>query len=310
VSCDTEEAWGTEASPIGLAGVGKIGTEVARRLSSNGCKVVLYNRTRRKADALASEIGASVVDSPGELAASCGLVLSILSEWSAVQGVYHGPQGFLANSTKNSVFVELTTLGPTLMKQLAGWVSEAGASLVDASITGRPVDIANGHGLLMAGGEDEHITRLESLLSPIGAFRHTGVVGSGSAMKLVVNMMLFTTLESIAEALNLAEKSGVERDVAYDLLGLSPVSSKILQYRRDEILFPGAAPVQATLSTAAKDLELIVSLAKDAGAYIPQAMKVRDVFAAAEDAGFGPRDVTSIAEFMRRDSARGLVEGD
>jgi len=292
--------WGSETSPIGIVGVGKIGAAIARRLAASGFQLVLYNRTRPKANALATEIGATVVATPAEVARRCELILNVVSDWTAVQQVYSSKDGLLPASDHRSVFVELSTLGPALIGQLMELVSATDANLVDASITGRPAEIEQGQGLVMAGGSEAIITRATPVFEALGQVRHTGQIGTGATMKLVVNLMVFSTLCGLSEALVMAEQAGISRDMAYDLLLASPVNSKILQFRRMDFLEPETAAVKAALSLVTKDLDLITDLAEKNNAPIPQTRRTQEVFVAAEKAGFGIRDATAIAEFLRK----------
>jgi 3-hydroxyisobutyrate dehydrogenase/2-hydroxy-3-oxopropionate reductase len=297
---DIDASWGSETSPIGIVGVGKIGAAIARRLAASGFQLVLYNRSRDKADALATEIGASVVAIPAEIARRCGLVLNVVSDWAAVQQVYSSSDGLLRASSHHSVFVELSTLGPALIDQLMDLVSATGANLIDASITGRPAEIEQGQGLVMAGGTEAIVARATPVFAALGQVRHAGQIGTGATMKLAVNLMVFATLCGLSEALVLAEQAGISREMAYDLLLASPVNSKILQLRRADFLEPEAATVKAALSLVTKDLDLIVNLAERNSTPIPQTRRTREVFVAAEKAGFGVRDATAIAEFLRK----------
>jgi len=296
---ETDALWGSETSPIGIVGIGKIGAAIARRLAASGFKLVLYNRSLGKAEALAAEIGASVAAIPADITRRCQLVLNVVADWAAVQQVYNSPNGLLRANDHGSVFVELTTLGPVLIGELMDLVSARKASLIDASITGRPAEIEQGHGLIMAGGPGAIVTRATPALAALGQVRHTGQTGTGATMKLVVNLMIFATLCGVSEALVLAEQAGISREMAYDLLLASPVNSKILQLRRSDFLEPETMSVKAALSLVTKDLDLIVDLAERNGAPIPQARRIRDVFAAAEKSGFGMRDATAVAEFLR-----------
>lgn len=301
------KVWGSVSSPIGIVGIGKIGAEIARRITEAGHTTVLYNRSREKAEALGSEIGAKVAATLGDVASTCDLVLNVVTDWEAVQKIYTSPEGLLSACRQSSVFVELSTLGPALIGQLYEIVSESDANLVDATITGRPSDIAQGSGLIMAGGDTVTVDRLAPVLSAIGEVRHTGAIGSGSAMKLAVNLLLFSTLCGISEALNIAEKAGIDRGTAYDLLIASPLNSKVLQFRREDFVNPQSASIQAALGLVTKDLGLIADLAERNDALIPQTLRTRQIFAAAEAGGYGARDATAIAEFLRSSRAANLI---
>ena len=172
--------------------------------------------------------------------------------------------------------------------------------LVDTPVSGSVSSVEGGTILVMAGGDADAVERarpaLESFAQRIILL---GPLGSGSTMKLAVNAMVFGLNQTLAEALVLAEKAGVERELAYEVFANSAVAAPFVGYKRAAYVHPESAPVAFALDLVAKDLDLAAALAGGVGAPIPQLETNRRVVGDAIDAGLGDADLSAIACHLR-----------
>lgn len=283
---------------IGVLGLGKIGRAVANRVVRAGDELVMHNRTRTTAEEVATATGGRVVVTPQELTEECSVVWGSLNGWEAVRTAYLGEGGLLDGASPTGcIFVELGTLEPQEVQELHEAIAAAGHHFVYAAVSGRPIDIEEGRGFIMASGREAMVA--EPILSAMGSFHYVGDnPGDAATMKLAMSVMVFANLLSAAEALNLAVRGGIEPALAFDLFLAGPVGSPLLELRRDAFIEPAGLPVQATLDLAIKNYGLIEELAAKFGAVLPQADLTAHVFRTASAAGWGDLDVTRIAGYI------------
>lgn len=284
---------------VGLAGTGKVGSAIAAVLAAAGAELVLANRTRAKAEAVADLLCASVVDSPSQLVEQCDVVYTCISDWHATWFYYTADNGLLAAARAKSVFIELGTRSPEQVDQLAAAADSGARRFLYACPSGRPIDLQSGRGFVMASGSAEAFQIVEDALRLLGTLRYVGPEPAHAAvMKLALNAAAFAALCSTAETLTLATRSGIDTHLAYDLLLESPVGSPLLKLRRDAFLDPETT-VQATIDLTVDNYALVQELARATGTNMPQALTNAQIFADASAAGFGARDATSIHTYIR-----------
>jgi len=287
-------------SAVGLAGTGRMGSQMARRLAGAGHELVLQNRTLAKAEALAAELGCGVARTPAELARRCELVLVMVGDERAADDVYVGRDGLVSGLGRASLVVEMSTLGPENVLELGRAISRTGARLIDAPVSGTPAAAGAGELLIMVGGDPEDASRATPVLESLaGSLVHLGPLGSGSVMKLVVNGLVFGLAEAIAEGLVLAERCGIDREAAYDIFLASAVTNPMMRHRRDLYVRPERAATAFRLVLAEKDLRLIEELARNVGAPMAQVELNRRVISEAIAAGLGEQDLAALAVHLR-----------
>jgi 3-hydroxyisobutyrate dehydrogenase-like beta-hydroxyacid dehydrogenase len=247
---------GTSRRPtVGVVGTGRMGAAMARALAKAGFSLVLHNRTRDRADILASELGARVVGTPAEVATLVDITLTMVADEDAVAAVYHGPQGLLAGARYGMVLVDLSTVMPESIRSLEGAAREAGAGILDAPVSGSVTLAESGQLTLMVGGTAEDLSRARPALEPLAkTIVHVGPLGSGAAMKLAVNTVIFGLNAAVAEGLVLAEAAGVDRELAYDVIAASAAGAPFVAYKRAAFLDPDGTPTAFALDLAEKDL--------------------------------------------------------
>jgi 3-hydroxyisobutyrate dehydrogenase-like beta-hydroxyacid dehydrogenase len=285
---------------VGFLGLGNMGSLMAANVARAGLPLWIYNRTRSKADALASEIGARVGSSPAQVALNCNVVLTMVSDAKALQDLYFGPDGITQELRPDTTCVEMSTVGPRAVRELAARLQPVGARLLDAPVSGSIALAKNAQLTMMIGGTATDLDRVRPVLSSMTSrLFHVGPLGAGATMKLAVNAIVYGLNQALAEGLVLAESAGIARETAYDLFEISAIAAPFVHYRRHAFLKPGEVPVGLSLDLARKDLDLIESLAREVHIPMPQTAENRRTIESAVNEGLGSEDVTAIAEHLR-----------
>lgn len=287
---------------VGVLGTGRMGGAMARALTAAGFEVVLWNRTPAAAEALATELGGRSVASPRDVAAAADVCITMLADGAAVDAVYAGPEGLVAGARRGNVLVDASTVPPATLRAHAAAIRAAGAGLLDSPVSGSVTLAESGRLTLMVGGEPADLERARPVLDALaGTVFHLGPLGSGAAMKLAVNTVIFGLNQALAEGLVLAEAAGIRRELAYDVLTASAVGAPYVGYKRGAFLDPDGTPVAFALDLAAKDLRLIADLARDVGVDLPQAAaNLAAIVEAAAETGGGDRDFSAVAVHLRQ----------
>ena len=209
------------------------------------------------------------------------------------------PTGLAAGARAGTVLVDCSTVPPAALRAHADAIRASGAGVLDAPVSGSVALAESGKLTLMVGGEPADLERARPVLDAIGAtVFHLGPLGSGAAMKLAVNTVIFGLNEALAEGLVLAEAAGIDRAAAYDVLAASAVGAPYVGYKRAAFLEPEATPVAFALDLAAKDLRLIDELATSVGLDLPQAETNLAVIEATAAGRGGDRDFASVAGYL------------
>ena len=294
---------------VGIAGTGRMGSAMAHALAGAGRDLVLWNRDPSKAKALADELGASVAASPAALAATADVVLTMLADDDAVREVYGGADGLLAGAYAGTVLVDLSTVTPGVLGEFAADAAARGVGILDAPVSGSTATASTGQLTLMIGGEAAALERARPALEPLAkTIFHLGPLGTGSAMKLAVNALIFGLNQAVAEGLVLAELAGIDRAVAYDVLAASAAGAPFVGYKRAAFVDPDGTPVAFSVDLAAKDLRLITGYAAALGLDVPQARVNLEMVAGASARGRGDADFATVAQDLRESVARPAAE--
>ncbi|HET9520632.1 MAG TPA: NAD(P)-dependent oxidoreductase [Candidatus Limnocylindrales bacterium] len=287
---------------VGVLGIGRMGGAMARAINAKGHDLVLWNRTPEAAERLAAELGARTAATPREAAAAADVCLSMLADGAAVDAVFGGADGLIAGAGPSSVLIDASTVPPATLRAHADAARAAGAGLLDAPVSGSVALAEAGKLTLMVGGEAADLARARPVLDAVGAtIFHLGPLGTGCAMKLAVNTVIFGLNQAVAEGLVLAEAAGIARDRAYDVIAAGAAGAPYVGYKRAAFLEPATTPVGFALDLAAKDLRLIRELADAVGVMLPQARIDLDVIedAAGSPAIGGDRDFSTVADHLR-----------
>lgn len=277
-----------------------MGSAMARRFDGAGYELVLWNRDRSKAEAVAADTGSEIADSAAEAASSADVVVSSLADDSALRTVYLGQGGVVEGIGDGAIAVDTSTVDPATAVEVGAAVDDAGAGFADCPVSGSVSTVESGSLVVMAGGDPRLVEDVEPLLSTIAKqVVHVGGRGAGSACKLAVNGLVHGLNVALSEALVLAEKAGVDRQAAYEVFSSGAGGAPFVHYKRDAYENPDDAMVAFTLDLVAKDLELITGLATKVGAPMDQANTGLDIVKRAIESGMGDRDLSAVAVYLR-----------
>ncbi len=285
---------------VAIVGTGRMGAAMAARLRHAGFEVVVHNRSREKAAAVAADTGATVAGTAREAAASAEIVVVSLADDAAVTATYGGADGLVAGLRPGSVVLETSTVDPPTVLAVQPAVEERGAALLDTPVSGSVPLVERGALTVLAGGDAAALDRAKPVLDVLAAHVfHLGGQGAGATMKLAVNAVVHALNAALSEALVLAENAGIERRAAYEVFAASAVAAPFVLYKRAAFERPDETPVAFSLDLVAKDLDLIQGLAERVGAPMEQAAATRRIIASAIAGGLGTRDMSAVAEFLR-----------
>lgn len=261
---------------IAILGTGKMGSTIAARLTEAGHALVLWNRTRSRAEALG--IG-TVAETPAAAVGSADLVISSLTGPDAVMATYSGPDGALSVGAGKH-FVEMSTAGADLVRDLAPLVSEAGGTLVDAPIIGAPPFVRAGEAAILVGGSDEDVRAVSLVLGALGTVRHVGPLGSAARLKLVANSMLADVISAAAELQVAGEAAGLDREEVFWVLERMVPS---LEARRQGLLQGDHTPLFA-LRDLHKDVGFALAMFAKSSARVPLTQSAGELVTAVMEA--------------------------
>jgi 3-hydroxyisobutyrate dehydrogenase/2-hydroxy-3-oxopropionate reductase len=277
-----------------------MGSAMAGRVVAAGLDLVVHNRTPARADELAARLGVPAAPTARDAAAAADVVLVSLADDAALRAAYRGSDGIVAGLRPGTAVADTSTVDPATVRELAADVQAAGAGIVDTPVSGSVATVETGDILVMAGGEaavlDQARPALDSFARQV---LHLGPLGSGATVKLAVNSLLLGLDVALAEALVLAERSGVDRAAAYEVFASGAAGAPFVQYKRQAFLHPDETPVAFALDLAAKDLGLVAAMADRAGVRLDQLATNRAVVRRALDAGLGGADLAAIATLLR-----------
>jgi 3-hydroxyisobutyrate dehydrogenase-like beta-hydroxyacid dehydrogenase len=269
-----------------------MGLAMARNVAGAGFPLIVWNRTAERCTPLA-DAGARVATEPAALAAA-DVVITMVSDGNAARSVLV-ESGLLGDLRPASVVLEMSTIGPTAVAELAAEAQRHDVHLLDAPVSGS-VSVAEAAQLFaMVGGDRAAYRRATPVLDAMTkGHLLLGPSGAGAAMKLAVNAMIAVTNESIAETLALAERFGIERERAYDVLAGGALASPFVLYKRGAFLHPNTEPVAFTTALMRKDIYLAQDLAARLGVRIPATAAAAGVLEEALGNGLGDADFSSV----------------
>ena len=285
---------------IGFIGLGIMGSRMAANLRKKGHELVVYNRTREKAQDLLAG-GAAWADSPAELAKRVNVLVTMLSKPDAVAEVaLLGKRSFLETLMPNSLWIDCSTVNPSFSKLMAGEAKERSVRFLDAPVGGSKGPAEQGQLLFFVGGDAKDVEAAKPLLDCMGkAVFHVGGHGMGSAMKMVNNILLGQAMVALSEALAFGEALGMTKQAMFDVLAASPVMAPFLNFKRQKIE-KGDYSAEFPLQWMHKDLHLAAETAYETGAALPCANVAKELFALAMREGLGDQDLTAVYTVLSR----------
>lgn len=282
---------------LGYVGLGVMGGNMVARLLEKGHQVIGWNRTKSKAQWLLDK-GMQWADSPKAVAEACQIVFSMVTDSSALDKIAYGDDGIIAGLDINKVWVEMSTVSPSRSRVIAEQVRQAGADMVDAPVSGSVITLQSGKLSVMVGGHKQTFERVKDVLLDIGPkVTYVGENGLALVMKIATNLSLTAQMMAFSEGVLLAEKSGIPREVAVDVLTHSAVASPMIQYRGPFVLkMPDEAWFNVNMMQ--KDLLLADELGRQVNVPLPTVGLCDEYLTAARAMGFVEKDFAVVFEVL------------
>jgi 3-hydroxyisobutyrate dehydrogenase-like beta-hydroxyacid dehydrogenase len=286
---------------LGFVGLGVMGQGIVPRLLAAGHSVTGWNRSADKAKPLI-EHGMAWADTPRAVAGRSQVVISCLTDGAAVNAVALGDDGIIAGMQTGGIYLDMSTISPDVSRSVSAAFAARGLAMLDAPISGSPVTLAQGNASVMVGGDKAAFDTVEPVLRAIGPkVTYIGPSGLAVQMKIAVNLLLMVQVIAFGEAVALAEKGGVVREVAVDAILKSVAASPVLGYRGPFILegkMPAVPLADVTLQQ--KDMLLALEQGRKLGSPVPLAAAANEMMNACRGLGIDHRDFVTAHEVYRR----------
>jgi 3-hydroxyisobutyrate dehydrogenase-like beta-hydroxyacid dehydrogenase len=286
-------------SKVGFIGLGVMGGQMVNRLLSKGHTVTGYNRTRSKAQWLMDK-GMKWEDSPRAVAAASDFTFAMVTNAAAISAITEGSDGMLAGLGPGKTFLDMSTVSPSVSRALAAKVRERGADMVDSPVSGSVITLQEGKLSVMVGGRRETFEKVKPLLHDIGPkVTYVGDNGVALSMKIATNLSLAVQMLAFSEGVLLAEKSGIAREIAVDVLTHSAVASPMIQYRGPFVL---KQPEEAwfDVNMMQKDMVLAMELGRQLDVPLPSTAISNEFLTAARGMGMEKLDFACMFDVLAR----------
>ena len=287
------------AEKIGFIGLGIMGHPMAENLIEAGYDLVAYNRTRERAEELE---GATVADTPREVAGQSGIIITMLPDSPQVEEVLEGEDGVLEGIKEGALIVDMSTISPVVTEELSRQAQEMGASMLDAPVSGGDVGAIEGTLSIMVGGGEEDFERALPLFEVMGGtVTHVGPVGTGQVVKAANQIVVALTIEAVSEALVLGSKGGVAPEKILDVLGGGLAGNKIMEVKREKMLEHSFDP-GFRVELHHKDLGIALAAGREYGVTLPVTAVVDQMLQDLRTRGRGDRDHSALLTLIEESS--------
>lgn len=275
---------------LGFIGLGSLGHAIATRLIAQGNELVVWNRTAAKA----ADLGATMVNSPAEVAAQCSIVFLCLFDSPAVESVLLGTNGLCSVDLRGKIICDITTNHFAKVSEFHTRAADQGGAYLETPVLGSVAPALSGNLVALISGHEKAYGTVRPVIDQISAKQfYFPEIGAATKMKLINNVLLGAFMTSIAEATVLAEKSGISKEKALEILSSGAGNSAILNAKREALLTEKFAPTFAA-KTIHKDLGYLHDLAMHLGVSDAMASAAREAFAEAIKRGLGAQDLSVV----------------
>lgn len=285
---------------IGYVGLGALGGAIVGHLMDKGHHLTGHNRTRAKAEPLIAR-GMAWADSPRAVCEAADIIITQVTDSAAQQAIASGPDGLLAGLGPGKVLLDMGTNSPEVSRALAAKVRETGAHMLDCPVSGSTITLRQGRMSVMVGGDAEVLERVRPVLLDIGPkVTHVGGNGVAMSMKIAVNLSLMVQMLAFSEGVLLAEKSGIARETAVEVLINSVIGSPCLQYRGPAVLQPPAKEAFFNVRMMQKDMLLALEMGRNLDVPLPTTAATQEYLVAARAQGMADHDCSVIFKVLAR----------
>ena len=283
---------------IGVAGLGLMGSGIAARLISTGHKVSVYNRSIEKANRFANS--AKVVSSPKELADNCDLVITVVTNFAAVNEVLLGKGGIVESTNHHVIVADASTISPLQAEHCAKELRMAGIDMLSMPVMGGPAAAETGELVPMVSGSREAFEKTRQAIEKLGKTFYVGERdGSANAIKLALNLNIALVASAVSEGITLARGTGVDPSIFVEILN-STYFKTGLSEKKGPKMVNNDYSATFYLKNMLKDLELANDTAQAVGITLPQTALAQQIFRAANNSGYSDQDYTSVCAFLAK----------
>jgi len=291
---------------IGFLGLGIMGSRMAANLARAGYGLSVWTHTPGKAAAWAEQHGAQAVDTPAAVAEASEIVISMVVDGDQLAAVLLGEDGAIEAARPGLLCIDCSTIAPGDTRRIGAALAERGASMLDAPVTGSSPRAEDGTLTIMVGGAEPDFERARPVLAAMGRLIvHVGPLGQGEMLKLINNSLGAANASAVAEALLLAQATGVDLDALVEVVAAGSGASAQLDLKAGAMRSHDFTTLFKT-SHMLKDVRLCLEEAQDAGVPFPAAAHARDLLSAAEGRGRGDDDYSSLLESVEGLAGRRL----
>jgi 2-hydroxy-3-oxopropionate reductase len=285
------------AERIGFIGLGIMGKPMAKNLMDAGYDLTVHNRSPQKAHEL-GEAGATVAESPREVAQNSDVVITMLPDSPQVREVVAGEGGVLEGLSEGSLLIDMSTISPVVTEELAEAVKEKGASMLDAPVSGGDVGAIEGTLSIMVGGEEGDFERAMPLFEAMGkTVTHVGPTGAGQVTKAANQVVVALTIEAVSEALVLGSAGGVAPEKILDVLSGGLAGNKVMEVKREKFLSHKFEPgFRSELHH--KDLGIALAAGREYGVVLPVTAIVDQMLLSMRRKGWGGEDHSALLRII------------
>jgi 3-hydroxyisobutyrate dehydrogenase len=253
---------------IGFIGTGIMGASMAGHLLRHGFKVLVYNRTKARADGLLAQ-GAVWCDTPRQIAEQAGLIITMLGYPSDVEQIYFGEEGLLKHAQPGAYFLDMTTSSPSLAKRIAAEAANKGLHVLDAPVSGGDVGAREARLSIMVGGEPEAFEAVKPLLERMGTnVVHQGPAGAGQFTKMCNQITIASNMIGVSEALAYAKAAGLDQTTVLRSIGSGAAASWSLTNLAPRVIAGDYAP-GFYVKHFVKDIRIALDSAAELGLALP-----------------------------------------
>lgn len=285
---------------IGYVGLGDMGSRMVKRLLEANYEVIGWNRTKSKGEWLV-ELGMQWGDSPRAVTESCDIIFTMVTNTKAVEAVTQGADGIMAGLSEGKIYIDMSTMSPKYSRELAEQAAKTGAVMLDAPVSGSIVTLESGKLSIMVGGDKDAFDKVVPVLQSIGpTVHHVGENGLAVSMKIATNLGLAVQMLAFSEAVLLAEKSGIPRELAVEVLMASVIASPMVKYRGPFVLQHPEGKAWFDCQMMQKDMLLALELGRELDVPLPTTSTTNEFLTAGRAMGIGDYDFSIIFDVLAK----------
>jgi len=283
---------------IGVAGLGLMGSGIAKRLINNGHKVSVYNRTRSKSHHFSNE--ATIASSPKELGQDCDLVITIVTNFDAVKTVLFGREGVVESENNNLIVADVSTISPAQSEHCAQRLRSAGIEMLGVPVMGGPAAAETGNLVPIVSGSKQAFEKVRQVIEELGTTFYVGEAdGSANNIKLALNLNIALIACALSEGMTLVKRAGIDPSIFIKILNSTYFKTGLSEIKAPKMIKKEFSP-SFHLKNMLKDLELATTTAQLNGLTLPQTALAEQMFRAANNTGFSEQDYTAIYAFLAK----------